>query len=319
MRHTLLGFVLASTTLVAQSAFVPPGTLPDIGTANAFPFNTSDMRYQALIMASDLGSVPGVIWGFALAPSASGNLAYGQVTMKMAHLSSPTLSTDFATNLAAGEITTMDKLNWSWPVAGNVWNQVDMQFPFVYNGVDNVVVEFTVLGRASGVAMRRDATNQRVYQGSYVGQPTGTNGGLTGFKMRLLMGDAGMSSFGRGCSGTGGLVPALVLSGSSQLGQLYNHDLTNAAPLSAAALLVGFDSIDQDLGLFGYPGCRLYVTSLATLFSATDVAGVATAITGVPNSATFTGIKIYSQWGVLDLGAPNGLSASNYARALLGN
>lgn len=319
MHRNLLSLVFAATSLAAQSFTVPPATSPAVGTANAFPFNTTDMRYQALILASDLGSTPCMIWGFALAPSASGTLAYSQVTMKMAHLASPSLSTDFDTNLAAGAITTMDKANWVWPVVGNVWNEVDMEVPFLFNGVDNVVVEFTVLGRTSGVAMRRDSTNQRVYLGSYTGQTTGTNGGLTAFKMQLLAGDAGLSRFGRGCAGTGGLMPALALSGSSQLGQTFGHDLTQAAPLSVAALLVGFASIDQDLAGFGYPGCRLYVANLASLIAMTDGSGTASASTTVPNSNAFLGMKIYSQWGVLDAGAPNGLAVSNYARALLGN
>ena len=136
---TLLTLSLFVSGLTAQSFYVPADT-PGTGTANAFPFNTSDMRYQALVLASELGSTPAMIRGFALAPSANGTLAYAQVTMKMAHLASPTLSTDFATNLAAGATTTMDQPNWVWPVTGNVWNQVDMQTPFFFNGVDNVVV-----------------------------------------------------------------------------------------------------------------------------------------------------------------------------------
>ncbi len=315
---TLLSLTLLVSGLSAQSFYVPADT-PTVGTANAFPFNTSDMRYQALVLASELGSTPAMIWGFALAPSANGTLAYSQVTMKMAHLASPTLSTDFATNLAAGATTTMDQPNWVWPVTGNVWNQVDMQTPFFFNGVDNVVVEFTVLGRTSGVAMRRDATNQRVYQGSYVGQTTGTNGGLTAFKMRWITGDAGLSVYGRGCPGSNSLTPTLTLSGSSQLGSFYNNDLSNALPNTVTALVLGFGSTTVDLTPAGLAGCNLYVNGGVTLIAATDPSGGLSMPLGIPLDPAFTGITIYSQYAALDPLLTGNATTTNYGRALIGN
>lgn len=315
---TLLTLSLFVSGLTAQSFYVPADT-PGTGTANAFPFNTSDMRYQALVLASELGSTPAMIRGFSLAPSANGTLAYAQVTMKMAHLASPTLSTDFATNLAAGATTTMDQPNWVWPVTGNVWNQVDMQTPFFFNGVDNVVVEFTVIGRSSGVAMRRENTNQRVYLGSYVGQTTGTNGGLTAFKMRWITGDAELSVYGRGCPGSNSLPPTLGLSGSAQLGQLYWNDLTNALPNTAAALVLGFGSTTVDLSPAGLTSCNLYVNGGVTLFAAAGPNGDLSLPVGIPSDPAFTGIVIYSQYAALDTGAAGNATTSNYGRALIGN
>ncbi len=321
--HPSLSFVLSGLALAAglgaQSSFVPADT-PGTGPANAFPFNTTNMRYQALVTAADLGSSPAVVTGFALSPGATATLAYGRVTMKMAHFAGAVLSTDFAANLAAGSVTTMDHPDWVWPVTANVWNQVDLQTPFFYNGVDHVVVEFTVLGRIAGVNMRRDATNQRVYLGSYTNQTHGTDGGLTAFKMRLLTGDAGLARFGRGCQGSNQQMPTLQLAGSSRLGQVFHHDLTNAVPGTPAVLAAAFDSRTVDLGPQGFPGCRLYLgTVAATLFTLTDGAGAATVPMGVPNDPSFVGLVLYSQWAALDALAPGGLVTSNYGRALLGN
>ncbi len=209
MRHTLILCVASLTASLSAQSFYIPSNTPTVGTANAFPFNTSDMRYQALIRATELNSTPELITGFSLAPSTSATLMYGPVTMKMAHLASPTLSTTFDNNLAAGAVTTMDVPHFVWPVTANTWMDIDLQTPFLYNGVDNVVVEFLVTARVTGSAMRRDATNQRVYLGSYTGQPIGTDGGLTAFKMRVITGDASTATFGRGCAGSNLLTPTV--------------------------------------------------------------------------------------------------------------
>ena len=72
MRNTLIVCIASlAGSLSAQSFYIPTNT-PTVGTANAFPFNTTNMRYQALLLATDLNSTPALITGFSLAPSASG-------------------------------------------------------------------------------------------------------------------------------------------------------------------------------------------------------------------------------------------------------
>jgi len=318
---TCLCFAALATTLSAQSFYIPTNT-PSTGTANAFPFNTTDMRYQALIRATELNSTPALITGFALAPSATGSLSFGHVVMKMAHLASPTLVTTFDTNLAAGAITTLDAAPFNWQVTAGTWNEVDLQTPFVYNGVDNVVVEFLVTGRVLGSAMYRDATNQRVYLGGYTGQLTGTDGGLTAFKMRVITGDASRQTFGLGCLGSNSLRPLLTFSGTSQFGQTLTHQLTNAQPTSLCFLALGFTSAAPypiDLTPFGFTGCTQYIGIAAVLGTLTDGSGAASVGTAVPVNPGLTGLTLYSQWAALDAGAPGGLTVSNYGRALVGN
>ena len=322
MRNSMLLCLAAlAASLPAQSIYVPSDT-PAVGTANAFPFNTTDMRYQALILATELNNAPALITGFALAPSSSGALSYGHVTMKMAHLAAATLSTTFDTNLAAGAVTTMDVPNFVWPVTANVWNDVDLQTPFVYNGVDNLVVEFLVTGRIAGAAMRRDATNQRVYLGSYTGQLVGTNGGLTAFKMRVITGDPTLATFGRGCVGSNTLTPALSLVGSSQIGQTFTANLSNALPNTPCFAVLGFSSAAPfpiDLSVYGMTGCKGYVNAAATLLTFADGAGATSIAVALPLDPGLVGLAIYSQFAPLDAGAPGGLTTSNYGRALIGN
>jgi hypothetical protein len=322
MRNTLILCVASLTaSLSAQSFYIPTNT-PTVGTANAFPFNTTDMRYQALIRATELNSTPAVITGFSLAPAASGTLAYGPVTMKMAHLASPTLSTTFDTNLAAGAVTTMDVPAFVWPVTINTWMDVDLQTPFVYNGVDNLVVEFLVTARVTGASMRRDATNQRVYLGNYTGQLTGTDGGLTAFKMRVITGDASTGTFGRGCVGSNALTPTVNFTGTAQLGQTLNHNLANALPNALCVGVFGFTSAPPfpiDLTIIGLPGCKAYIDGVVTLGAVADGAGAATIGIAIPASPGLVGAVLYSQWAALDGLVAGGLTTSNYGRALVGN
>ncbi|GAB4155548.1 MAG: hypothetical protein Fur0037_23940 [Planctomycetota bacterium] len=320
MRTSLLALALLAAALPAQSFYIPTNT-PSSGTINVFPFGTTDMRYQALVRATELGG-PGVIHGFGLAPAATGIRSFTRVTMKMAHLASPTLSTNFDANLAAGSVTTMDVQNWEWHLTANTWNDVDLQVPFVYNGTDNLVVEFLVIGSggASG-GMRRDNTNQRVYLENYAGQTTGTNGGNTAFKMRVNFGDASYGVFGHGCVGAGSLTPALTMSGSSQLGQTLVIDLTNTVPASLGAIWLGFHMgtpFPLDLGIYGFPGCLLYFPGLANICLVTDPQGAATYQLGIPNSQALIGKVFYDQWLVLDP-ATAIVSASNYGRFQTGN
>lgn len=321
LRSAAIGLVAMAGSLPAQSFYVPNANPRGVAN-NAFPFNTSDMRYQALVTAADLGSLPALITGFALQPASTGVRTFTQVTMKMAHLSSPTLSTTFDQNLAAGAITTMDVANWSWYLTADTWTEVDMQVPFFFNGVDNVVVEFTVYG-GSGAAggMWREGTHPRLYLGNYTGQPTGTLSNNSAFKMRFLVGDAGLGRFGQGCAGSNQLTPALSFSGSSQLGQTLTYELTNAFASTPAFLTVGFwigFPFPLDLAPYGMPGCTAYVPSLAISTAVTDPAGAGSLQLQIPNNAALTGLFYYAQWFPLDLTSGT-LTASNYGRILVGN
>lgn len=322
----LLGLALLAPGLCAQSFYVPAGTVPSAGTVNAFPFNTSDMRYQALILASDLGGLPGVIHGFGLAPSSTGIRTFTSVTMKMAHVTTSTLSTTFDQNLVdpmypGGSLTTMSVTNWSWPLTADTWNDVDLQRPFFYNGTDNVVVEFTVLGSGGAAAgMRREGTNQRVYQSSYTGQLTGSTS-TSAFKMRVNFGDASYAAFGSGCPGSNNLTPALTYAGSSQFGQVLDNQLSQAAPVSVAFLEVGFYipniPYPLDLGVYGFPGCLLYFPAATHLATVADPNGNGSIPLGVPNNPNLGGTTFYTQWVVLDTMTAN-LSVSNYGRVQIG-
>jgi hypothetical protein len=170
--------------------------------------------------------------------------------------------------------------------------------------------------------MHRDATNQRVYLGGYTGQLTGTDGGLTAFKMRVITGDATTATFGRGCVGSNALTPTVSFTGTSQIGQTLNHNLGNALPNAPCLAVFGFSSAPPfpiDLTFLGFTGCRAYVDIVVTLGTIADGAGAATVGVAVPNDPGLVGVVLYSQWAALDGLAAGGLTTSNYGRALIGN
>ncbi len=318
----LVGFGLAAMA-PAQSFYVPSDT-PTVGTCNAFPFSTSDMRYQALILASDFGNAPTMIRGFSLAPCTTGERTFTRITMKLAHLAAPTLATTFDQNLAAGAATVMDIPSYTWQMTAHQWNDVDLQVPFAYNGVDNLVVEFLVTGSTgAGGNMHRDATHQRVYAGSYTGQLTGTNGGLTAFKMRLIAGDASLQVFGAGCTGSNTLRPSLSFNGTAQRGTTLAVHLADALPSTPLALHVGTSSafpFPLDLAVAGAPGCLLYHDVFFVAPLSSDPLGTAALAFPLPRFQNTIGLLLYFQWAAADLSANSlGLTTSSYGRALVGN
>lgn len=325
MRTSLALSLLALLSSVPAQSFYIPTNTPGTGTSNAFPFSTTDMRYQALITAADLGSTPTLITGFGLAATTTGARSFSRVWMRMAHFTGATLSTTFDSNLVAGATTVMDVTKWKWNLTAGVWNDVDLQVPFFYNGTDNLVVEFQVYG-GTGTSgnMYRDATNQRVYLGGYTGQTTGTNGGLTAFKMRVITGDASSGTFGSGCVGSTALTPALTFSGTSQLGNTLGVNLANALATTPVALHLGTSSAGPlypiDLSIIGAAGCTMYHDVLVAIGGLSNASGGATVSLPIPSSPSVVGFTAYFQWVALDLAAnAAGITTSNYGRALVGN
>jgi hypothetical protein len=321
----VLASTLLASSLCAQSFVMPPGTLPSVGTCNAFPFSTTNMRYQALITAADLSNTAGSICCLSLAPCTTGVRSMATITVKMAHFSGAAMTTTFDSNLntPGPAVTVLDSVNYQWIQVANAWNDIGLQNPFAYNGVDNLVVEVLVTGSAgvSGTT-HRDATNQRVYLGSYTGQLTGTNGGLTAFKMRVSMGDASTQLFGAGCAGSAG-TPAFSFIGTAQLGQVLGFDCVNTPPLGITFMIMGNDShlpvYPLDLGVAGAPGCTLYHNLLFVVSVPSDGSGRALTRLQLPQDPTLACLPLYFSYLVFDPPANAlGLTSSNYGRAVLG-
>ncbi|MFO1050937.1 MAG: hypothetical protein U1F36_01825 [Planctomycetota bacterium] len=327
-----LAIAALSTTILgdlrSQSVLVPPGITPSpvTGACNSFPFDTTDMRYQVLVTAGDLGNTPRVISGLALAPCTTGARVMASLRIRMAHLAASTLSHTFAQNLGnpGPAVTVLDTSNHHWQMTADTWNEIGLQRPFAYDGSSNLVIEVLVFGTSGDPgAVQRASTNERVFLGSYTNQPTGTSTGSMAFKMRLHCGDANLQLFGAGCSGSAG-TPQFDVAGSGQLTTplvLQCHGAPAQAPvIFTAGISNALPLYPRDLAGFGAPGCILWHDIVASTVVVADNSGDSSFSMVVPSASNLVGAALYTSAIVWDPPANAlGATTTNYGRVLLGN
>src|SRR5688572_6957244 len=95
---------LALAGAAAAQAYYVPDNNAAAGGCNVIPYGSvapsttwSNQKYQALVLATDLGSVPGVITGIGFAPCGSGDRDFDSLTIVLDHVpaATTTLSTTF--------------------------------------------------------------------------------------------------------------------------------------------------------------------------------------------------------------------------------
>ena len=332
--------ILCSSTVAAQqNALYFPDNVASAGTCNVIPFGDtnpasatwSNQKYQNLFTPAQLGAVPFVIQELGFAPCGGGARQFSTIKIQMSLTPATTLSTTFAANLPA-PLTVLDTTNYVWANTANVWNRIGLQTPFVYDGVNSVVVDLEVTGAGmpGGTNGMHRGTLTRLYATSWVGSPpaTGTLGAAAA-KIELCLDVADLALFGTGCTGSNNLVPSLTLSGTGQLNSVVNIDLANALPSTAAVALIGFNNssfrgilpLPFDLSAIGGGvGCRLYVDAPIITSVITDGTGAGSLPLGIPADQALLGARVYAQYLPVDLAASTlGVTASNYGRILIGS
>ena len=322
--------LLLSSAAFSQNCFYGPDNDPTTGTVNVGGFGSGNRKYQMLVHASDLGSLPALISEISFAASGTGIRRHDSLRIRMDHFLGTTLSLTFAQNLT-NPITVLDVREHKWHNIADTWNRVGMQRPFLFNGRDNVLIEIEsmgVTGLTSG--MRRDSVRYRItasWTGSVPPPAAASSGSLAAHKIQLCSGLADTWRFGEGCPGSNLQVPNLAYLGTGRIGTVFTAQLSGAAPLVPALLLVGFNNatfaslvpLPFDLTGLGAPGCPLYVDFTAVQGTVTDPAGLGQVPTAVPNTPALINLRVYQQFMPLDQAANAlGLTTSNYGRVLLG-
>ncbi len=320
---------------VAAQCYGIPNSDPTTGTCNVIPFGDANPSstswanqiYQSMATAADLGNQPGLVTGLAFAPCGTGVRQFSSLTIKMGHCNLGTLGTTFAANFTSPPVTVLDVQNFEWPNVANTWNKLPLQQPFLFvPPLGDLVVEITAIGvgmPTGTTGMHRD-TRQRVYAVGWTGVPplSGTSG-LAAAKMEVCIGTAGTAVFGSGCLGTNNLAPSLSYSGSSRIGQILNVDLASAKPTTPYFTLLGTtigSPYPLPLDAVGMPGCKLYSSILVSFAGVTNASGASTAPYPIPNDPTLTGLMLFHQCGVVDVGANAlGLVTSNAGWFVVGN
>jgi hypothetical protein len=320
--------LLCAAPALAQNWYIPDNSL-STGGCNVIPFGQSpggpfyQAKYQARVTSADLGGAPVVITGLAFAPCNAGRAHYDSLQIVMDHIpaSQPLVNT-FASNLTPAAVTVLSGTNYTWNVPANMWYEVGLQTLFVYNGVDDLVIEITSVNGTAPVQGMRSGSRQRLYWIAASGTPpaTGTLGTSAALKMEISMMMARASSHGDGCLGSNG-TPTLNFSGSPVVGNTLSFDLTNGVPSGVALFFAGFSNAAPfpfELSIIGMPGCYAYTDLTVTAALFLDPLGAGSFALPIP--ASVVGLLFYGQFAVLDPPANTfGFTTSNYGRVFTGN
>ncbi len=323
----LLATLLCAAPVLAQNWYIPNSNPAASSGCNVIPFGQSangpfyNARYQTRVTAADLGNAANLVTGLAFAPCLSGRAHYDQLEIVMDHIPPfQPLNATFANNLTPNAVTVLSAANYTWNITANTWYEVGLQTLFVFNGVDDVVIQITSTNGTAPVQGLRSEDRQRLWWIGTSGPPaaSGTfdNAAL---EMEVSMLTAHTSSHGDACPGSNG-TPALAFSGSAQIGNLLYFDLTNGVPNGVALFIAGFTNsgpFPLELGFLGAPNCYAYTDLSVTAGVFLDPVGAGTFLLPIPAAAI--GVLLYGQYAVLDpLANPFGFTTSNYGRVLTG-
>jgi hypothetical protein len=333
-----VGLALASAAASGQRcAYFPDNAVT--GGSNVIPFGHqsptdatwSNQKYQTLIPAATLGTIPGLIAELAVVPATSGRRQFRSIKVQLAQTTQTALTTTFATNLGANPTTVLDARDYYWPSTMDTWTRIGFQKSFLFLPAQgNVVVDIEVQGAGmpdttTAHAGCRSTSVVRMYAVGWTTTPpaTGTLSTSAGLRMELCFDTNDARAFGLGCAGSNTSVPKLAYGGSAKLGNTLSIDLSAAIASRPVVLLLGITNAAPfpiDLTAAGAPGCRLYTSPDLITVTVTDASGAASIKLPIPNDSGLISLRFYNQFFPIDSQANRlGVSASNYGRALLGN
>jgi len=193
MRSPHVSAVLLCASVVAQSFYIPSDA-PTAGSCNLIPWGDagtatwSNQIYQTIATAADLRNHPGQITAIGFAPCGTGTHQNTRLRITMSLVPpSYVLSATFANNLPA-PVLVLDVTNLVWDVTANRWNSIQLQTPFAYDGVSDLVVEVIAEGNTNTAAAAVGGMHQdvrpRAYRYGWTGAPpaTGTVGTMAALK-----------------------------------------------------------------------------------------------------------------------------------------
>ena len=309
-----LSFLLAGATLLLASHspaqtkyYYSPDNNAASGSTNAIPFGTgsttwADQRGQFLVRSTYLPSSPGLVKSLGFAPGYGGTFLYEAMVINLGFNTTGSLGANFRNNFKGQPLTVLNRFDFSWPVTANQWNRIPLERPFIYNGQDNLVVEIFATGsdrNNKGVSFRT-GSEPRAYL--YNNTPT-----------------AAIRTFGQGCKGSSGKVPAMEIRSYPLIGATLFEVGLQQAPASAPALLFLGNSNTAFAGLplpfdlvgIGAPGCPLNASILAQVGGAAGAGGELVLNLPIPDSSALESAVFYGQWAMVDGAAnPAGLTTT---------
>jgi hypothetical protein len=335
---SLAAVSIPALSIAAQTCTYATDNLSNSGTCNVIPFGDAvgsatwtNQKYQMLIPAAQLGTVPLVIRELGFASCASGLRSFSSLVITLDHYTGATLGATFAANLSASAVTVMSVKDYVWTNFQDAWNPIGLQRDFVYiPQLGNLVIDIELQGArmsvtGGGDGFHRSTTLQRVYAISWTGSaPLTGSTDSAAQKVQLCTDLAWATPFGVGCQGTNGRTPTLGYTNAPKLGAInFTIDVGSALPSAPVFLIYGTTNAAPtypiDLTFINMPSCRLYTDAALSFASATNSAGAYSLLVVIPPVPNFVGFRIFNQSFVLDPGAPGlGIAATNAGWFLIG-
>ena len=150
MKPLIVAFVIGlflTGAALADEVYVPANQ-PSVGAGNFWPWDTStstEWRYQLLFTAQQLGNRVGLIHDIAFSPLKSGTHTSTNFEMTFSHTKASALVQTWAQNLP-NPVVVYPNAPLRWNVFQDSWSPIGLQGTFLYNGTDNLVVDFRYFG-----------------------------------------------------------------------------------------------------------------------------------------------------------------------------
>jgi len=305
-------FVLGVVSIAPAGEIGVPDNNPGTGAAcNVIPWSASFMggeaRYQALVPASMMGGKPALLYELSFAPCQAPNtLSATTLVITFAHTTRTSLSTTWATNLQK-DVTVMYNGVGAYTGTQAQWSPIGCTNTFLYNGVDNLVVEVKYKGSASGgFGCYRSSNIERGWTtgtGAF-SNPTATYvGSMAALKMQFKFHDIRIILTG---NPTPGGTVSLMLEAPPDGGLPYQA----ACSFGQGPIMLGSRKLELSPdALMGLSTSGLLPTVFKNFAGILDTAGKGQADLVLPNSPVIKGLRIYNAFVTVDAKAPFGLKS----------
>ncbi len=332
MRNELILLATLATLPAAAAQVVHPNQyeLTDGTSSNSYPFrfSTGAGRYQQSYEAAQFPgpmTITEIAFRYRNDTSYSSGTCDFKLTLSYCATAWNTLSATFASNVG-GNATVVHDGVWTFPAFGghpaqpNPFTQrLILATPFVYNpSSGDLLMDVEMRSSAtssSGGSFASTATAvgvSRVY--SNTGTPTATSGGSDGIGLITEFTQGSISTYGDGCSGTGGFTPLLSMAGVPAVGEQVTLTLSQGLGNAQSLTMVSAGEASTPIGaecvlLVQFPGLGLVIP-----LGGTGAGTGSYTLQGIiPTDAPAA--SIYFQAFVADPGSPIGFSTSNGVRA----
>ncbi|MEM7204607.1 MAG: hypothetical protein AAF628_30395 [Planctomycetota bacterium] len=314
--------VFLASAASAQTVYVPDSS--QVGGCMTTPFGLpalsplSDMRYQTMATAADLGNPTGPITianiGFAPCNPRGDNVTHhATIKVTMAQTDAASLSGVFQNNLVNNVVTVLDATDYQWKSVGGEWSRLGMQRSYTFDPSmgANLVLDICVTGskKCSGTSLGfHPGERWRVVaRGGCL--PTGVVEPFAALKWCLDIDAWSLNEYGKGCQDLD-----LQLTGSGQLGENVTISLSGHPPSALCVLIVGNRDVEPgfDLSGIGATGCKVYVNSLLAIPTSGKTFKV-------PPGPHIIGERLCAQFHCLDSSYPGMVATSDEGVIIVGN